>query len=321
MLTGAPHTILFVHVGRTLPAWLPGALYQARIFNRGPIYLVAEEGALARGAIPRDFGVTHVALESLPVSEKQAEFRRVSPLDRNFWDGFWMFTTERFFVVESAMAHLSLKNVVHLENDVLMYADLAELAPKLERLYPGVAATFINDDLCVPGVTYFPDAAAAGRLTGGLLWALDALMRSPQFPANLPAIHDMSLLGMLRTRGREVIDHLPVVPPDYPASLRSGAGQVSREPQRYWNNFKELEFIFDGAALGQYLGGVDPRNAPQPTHGFVNQHTLFDPRRLRLRMVRDAQARSVPVVETQSGIHRVANLHIHSKNPAPFLSR
>ena len=38
-------------------------------------------------------------------------------------------------------------------------------------------------------------------------------------------------------------------------------------------------------------------------------------------MVRNAQDLKVPVIETASGVHPVANLHIHSKNPAPFLSR
>ena len=95
---------------------------------------------------------------------------------------------------------------------------------------------------------------------------------------------------------------------------------VAADPSRYWQHFEALHMIFDAAALGQYLGGIDPRNAPGPSVGFVNESCIFDPRILRPRMTSDGDGRRVPVVETVSGLHRVANLHIHSKNPAPFLS-
>ena len=39
----------------------------------------------------------------------------------------------------------------------------------------------------------------------------------------------------------------------------------------YNENFQEFNSIFDAAAIGQYLGGVDPRNSPGDTRGFVNE--------------------------------------------------
>ena len=106
-----------------------------------------------------------------------------------------------------------------------------------------------------------------------------------------------------------------------PGSLRSQIGHVTSEPAKYWRNFDVLGTVFDAAALGQFLGGVDPRNDPRSSAGFVNESCLFDPRLVKPRMIADSENRKVPVIETSSGIHKVANLHVHSKRLQSFASR
>jgi hypothetical protein len=317
------HAILFVHLGPQLPPWLQGAVYQARMFNVCPVIVVAEAAALAQGDIPAALNVTKLALEEIAISAKHRAFRDVSPFDRAFRGGFWTFTTERLFVVEAAIAHLSLSNVVHLENDVLLYCDLATLIPKLTAHYPGIGATFDNDSRCVPGLMFIPGESAIARLTSFILAVLKALRQSPvpPSPKALAALNDMTLLGMYRGQGTSAIDHLPIVPPDYPAVLRSAVGHNPADPSCYWRHFDRLGMVFDAAALGQYLGGIDPRNDPRPSRGFINESCVFDPRVVKARMSCDSDGRKIPVIETASGVHPVASLHIHSKNPAPFLSR
>jgi hypothetical protein len=314
-------TILFVHLGAQLPTWLAGALYQARLFNACPIFLAAEERALAAAPLDPALRIDALPLETVGISEKHRRFRALAPFDRGFRDGFWMFTTERFFVVESAMAKLRLENLLHVENDVLLYCDAATLAPSLAALYPGIAATFDGDQRCVPGLLFIRNGAAIAHLTAYILHALQFLARGNLSAEAKAAINDMALLAMFRAEAPGAIDHLPIVPPDYPLPLRSQMGHVPADPAAYSRYFDRLGLVFDAAALGQYLGGVDPRNAPPPTRGFVNESCVFDPRALRLRMGADAAGRRVPLVETASGTHKVANLHIHAKDPGPFLSR
>ncbi len=278
--------------------------------------LVADACALATARLPTSLGLSSVALQDLGISDKQRQFREVSPLDRTFRDGFWTYTSERFFVVETAMEKLALGDVVHLENDVMLYCSLDSLGPRLSQMYEGIAATFDNDARCVPGIVYFRSRNSAAALTDFFVAALRQVATTPM----AQGINDMVLLGALRARGPSTIDHLPIVPPDYPSVLRSAAGHTVADAACYSRNFDSLGLVFDAAALGQFLGGVDPRNSSGPTAGFVNESCVFDPRVLRPRFVRDEQGRRVPVVETASGLHRIANLHIHSKNPAPFLS-
>src|SRR5207302_1299130 len=95
-------------------------------------------------------GISMITTESIGLSAKHRAFHETSRLDRMFRNGFWTFTTERFFVIETAMARLGLESVFHLENDVMIYADVQTLTPRFERLYPGIAATFDNDTRCIP---------------------------------------------------------------------------------------------------------------------------------------------------------------------------
>ncbi len=81
-------------------------------------------------------------------------------------------------------------------------------------------------------------------------------------------------------------------------------------------------FLFDAACYGQYLGGIDPRNGPS-TPGFVNQDSFFsvnDPA-LSYMWRKDEDGRRYPVIITGDKELRIANLHIHSKNLDPFLSK
>jgi hypothetical protein len=317
-MAGTP-AIVFIHLGPDVPAWLPDALTQARAFNRGRIVVAAQTAALAQLAAPASLTIERVAVEDLSVSDKHRAFRALAPFDHDFRGGFWTHTTERFFVLEALMAHLALPSAVHVENDVMLYCDLEALAPTLAALYAGLAVTFDNDQRCVPGFIYVPQIAAITALNDFIVEMLQKL-RATYTPEQLHGLNDMMILGHFRTRGFALIDHLPIVPPDYPGELRSPAGHMASDRSCYSRHFAELRTVFDAAALGQFLGGIDVRNAPTSTQGFVNESCVFDPRKVNVRMATDDVGRRVPVIETPAGVWPVANLHIHSKNLRPFLS-
>jgi hypothetical protein len=299
--------ILFVHIGARLPPWLPTAVRQARVFNEGPIYVVAS-GAALRAWDAGARAVTPVALEELATSAAHAAFSAASRLDRGFRDGFWTTTTERFFVLEEALRALGLGSVVHLESDVMLYADLAALGPKLSRVYAGLGVTFDNDVRGVPGFVFIPNVEALARFTTFVARLFEKLGADAWRDVN-----DMTLLGRFRTLGRSAVDHLPIVAPGYGAPLRSASGLVARDPGCYSRHADALGYVFDAAALGQYLGGVDPRNGPSGG-GFVNESCLFDPRLVRPELRMDGAGRRVPCIWVGDTEHRVANLHVHSKD-------
>lgn len=95
--------------------------------------------------------------------------------------------------------------------------------------------------------------------------------------------------------------------------------------------------IFDGAAIGQYLGGTDLRNSNNanielnkfinPTIGFVNETSDFKPNKCNYTYIyKDVlpyyprQLKKYFCVDKQNNHYQIHNLHIHSKQPYTFSS-
>lgn len=305
--------IVFVHIGPVLPDHLAVAAGQARRFHGGEIWLVAPAAALTAAAWAPGLGVRRIACEDLGFSEHHRKFLGVTRLDREFRQGFWLHTTERFFYLETLMATAGLSHVFHLENDVMLYADPAAQVPVFTRCYANLAATFDAPGRCVPGFLYARSHEGLERLSRFIVRVFAHTDRTP---------NDMALLaGFRATFGAGAMDTLPVVPKDCPHLIPDRMGNDSVRASAFWNRFEDFGAIFDAAALGQYLGGVDPRNTGgRDTRGFVNETCVFDPSRYRFQWRADGLGRRIPFAVDDSGEYRVNNLHIHCKNLERFAS-
>lgn len=92
--------------------------------------------------------------------------------------------------------------------------------------------------------------------------------------------------------------------------------------------------VFDGAAIGQYLGGTDLRNSNQTSHkyinhtiGFVNETSQFKPNTCDYMCVYQDYLLHYPkhlkryfCSDKQNNHYQIHNLHIHSKQPYTFSS-
>lgn len=304
--------LVFVHIGPTLPNYTEDALHQARLFNPScPIYLVASQEAL--GALtPRSHmdRIHAYPLENLLKTDKHKAFEAASTLDRGFREGFWRFTTERFFVIEELMLQENLRDVFHLENDVMLYADLAPMLPLFQTHYKTIGATFDNDERCIPGFIYFADVQALGALT----CFIQEHARSGH--------NDMQSLANFKKVQGNKIEQLPIVMGNYfhhfPA--QSAAGHRVENSALFAQHWEVFESIFDAAALGQCLGGQDPRNGKKKKGAFINESCIFNPGHLAYEWIRDEKGRKVPYAHFAGVRCRINNLHIHSKNLKPFAS-
>ncbi|HEY5235876.1 MAG TPA: hypothetical protein VIJ14_06845, partial [Rhabdochlamydiaceae bacterium] len=128
--------------------------------------------------------------------------------------------------------------------------------------------------------------------------------------------NDMELLAGYKNRyGPEVVDSLPIIPQEYLADH-----QLSNYTVSYSRHLELFHSIFDGAALGQYLGGtLAKNNTPGP--GFINETCIFNPSLLVHKWELDDRGRKVPFIIYKDKQYRVNNLHIHSKNLKNFSSR
>lgn len=302
--TTSKYTIVFVHIGESLPSYIDLALKQARLFNPDcPIFLVANQRAL--DGISTELlneKLEIVSCESLNKTLEHEEFCNKFPGH----SGFWFWAVERFFYIYDLMEQYELHDVFHLENDNMLYADLETILPVFQENYPGIAAPFDYEHRCIPSFVY--------------IHTKESMQRLAEFIAVRGGGTDMELIAQYRNISNPSdIDNLPLIHKEYSYEypLKNRSGFTTPNPHRYWNHIEDFESLFDAAALGQYIGGVHVN----PTPGFINECSLFDPSILKYVWEEDFKGRRVPYAVFQEIKYPIVNLHIHSKQLWKFSSQ
>ena len=131
-------TLVYVHLGKSLPLYFEASIAQARLLNQHLIiYAICNRIAFENEQIYSIYGIKFISVESLQESKLRKKFAVQSSLDRRFRDGFTYFTTERFFYLGEFMRVYKISRVVHIECDVMLYVELRELLPTLLKHYKG----------------------------------------------------------------------------------------------------------------------------------------------------------------------------------------
>ncbi len=295
------HSIVCVHIGKSLPSYLEIALAQARLFNEEcPIILIANEEALK--GFESKSNITLVSCESLPLTPEHAEFQQRS----KHLEGYRRYTSERFLYIYDYMAATGAKNVFHIENDVMLYADLGELLPLFEAFYPGIAATFESRVKCVPGFVFISSREAMQKLAGYF-----AVLAHK-------AMWDMQVLGLFWKKYPQEIECLPMIMESYvqEETPKSFENRLLNRKMLHCSHIQEFGSIFDGAAIGVFFDGLDSAGGNFPPGHLMKG--LFDASQLSYKWEVDEKGRKVPYATYGNETYRINNLHIASKRLGKF---
>jgi len=246
---------------------------QLRFLGHNSIYVLTHERFFCHFE-----NVTLINVDSLNDSYS---FYERSSLDKSFRGGFWTLASLRFFYLYEFMKTYQIKDVIHLENDVPIYYHCDELKPYLKEY---VYLPFDTYHRNIASIMYIPNDTIFKRV-------LDEY----NFNKN-----DMENFSDIRKTG--LIQHFPIY---YPSEGLS-------EEQLFVCTNSEIPFLFDAAAMGQMLGGVDPRNIPGDTSGFVNETCVIKYKDLCME-------NGKPYLLIDGVKHKVFNLHIHSKQLYKFI--
>lgn len=303
--------VVQVHLGGAVPAYLYDQARQTRLFNPDtPLYLILDDDALIDVATVRELNIIVVRRGAIVRCKNHARFGRRNRLKRRGLGGFWLFASERFFVIESFLAACELQNVVHMENDVMLYASLGSLLPAFLEHSPRIGVTMDSERRCIPGLVFIRDRDALSAMNGHII---DHSLR--QRHTDMEA-----LASFMAAAAPDACSPLPVVPAGYARrfGLRNAEGVPGTSPW-YEAGFERFGGVFDAAALGQFLGGIDTRGEERDTRGFVNETAVYDPRNFNLHWKVEAGLRR-PYGMVGGVEFPVFNLHIHSKKLAEFSS-
>lgn len=216
-------------------------------------------------------------------------------LDVNFREGFWLNSSLRLFYVYSYMKKYNLTNCMHIENDILVYTNVDTLLPKIKHVHPEskIYATYDCDYSVIPGIMFISNADA-----------LKPVIENYNF--------DKSDMQNLAKHDESVIIPFPIFP------ITNNNINVHKINK----NYPEFECIFDAAAMGQYLGGVDKRNIPHgyDSRGFVNETCIVKYNNYVFYWLKNENNLYAPYVIVDNKLIKIVNLHIHSKDLHKFMA-
>lgn len=308
-------SLVFVHLGSSeVPHYATIAVEQARLFNPNcPFYFIVQQSQVAPlTARLANSHVTCIAAETLRKTDSHNHFLRTSRLDPHWHHGFWKHTTERFFYLEEFIRDYNLVDVFHIENDIMLYVNLQSLLPVFQKYYKGIGITFPSDHQCVPGFVYIPSAES-----------LRPINRFLADHAREGQDDGLTLSKCKNTIGRQHIDHLPLICPEYAQyyEMKNTFGEKPMNAALFSQHIEEFQSIFDAAAFGQYLGGWSPLNGSwndgKPAKNFWS---MFDAEHVPVVWERNELGRKIPYATFAGKKYRINNLHIHSKNLKGFCS-
>lgn len=213
-------------------------------------------------------------------------------IDNSFRNGFWGLTSKRFFYLYSFMKMRNIENVFHIENDVLIYYNCDILKKAIDNKKICVPADTFNRSIA--SVIYIPNCDVLGLF-------LDKYNNQANDMVNLSYCQKI----------------MPHMFDNFPICIQSD--KYSTEQAFVTRSFKKFNMIFDAAAMGQYLGGIDPRNNPNNTVGFINETSVIKYDSFQFIWHTPSDNIKKPFIKIDNTFIPIFNLHIHSKKLSVFV--
>lgn len=205
--------------------------------------------------------------------------------DPDFKDGFWNRTSSRFFILSNYAKSKNLKSFFHIENDVALFSNLLECKSILEKSNKDLALVIDSPNRCIPSIMWFKSQSILNEIA--------------QHIFQNDNLNDMQSLSKFFDEKKNLVFNLPIFPES------NDLLNIN-----YGNSFNEFNCIFDGAAIGQYLFGIDCLEDPnRDTRGFINETTIFDSSQFDYIF-----ENKKPYILFNNKKIPIINLHMHCKN-------
>ena len=281
--------IILVHTGTVFESYINDCITQLKKFNL-KIHLILSDCLFDK--------VEHKDVILVKAEDYLDDYYNNFNLlghDNSFRDGFWIRTSTRFFQINSYARNNKVQSFFHIENDNLLFTELDKIGEFLESQPYDMAVVIDSEQRCIPSIVWFRDSKITQILSEHI------------FLNN--SVNDMTNLYNFFLLNRNIVTNLPIGPSNIDQTqFISSSGIRYSGNINYSNFYDDIGFIFDGAAIGQYLAGIDNRNN-QNTIGFVNETTIFDVSKFEFKWILDS-----PVIIENGKKIKISNLHIHSKN-------
>ena len=298
-------SVILVHLGESEPPYLAHCIHQLSLFCNQPPLLILEpyHKDKALGALP---GVKHIYTDTLQATASHTLFLKHYSGDTAFRKNYWRYVKERFFFIEEVMEQYKMENCVAMEYDVLLYTQIEPLLSNLSTYAENKLAMVMDvPQRGHPGFLFIQKPAALAAFTEFMV----EMMKLP--------LTDMELLSHFKLEYPEKVCCLPVITPQRNTlpERKSMIGQVVKNTEFLSEGFNELGVLFDSAVVGQWVGGVDPRNMNEIFIEYENEEALYSVKEVGFAWKQEGTL-WIPYLDGQP----LATIHLHSKALNYFLS-
>ncbi len=303
-------------------------MQQARYLNQdSDIYLLSDETAYQIfQSNHQEFldqeNIHLIGTHHIPMSDEHIKFYEVNKIEPSLMDGYWMYASERFFVLYDFMKLKNLINVIHLESDSMLYVEVSELIPLFEKCNSQLAAPFQSLKGCIPCFVFIKNKESLHFLLDHII----SEMRNFKGLNPHLLLNDMQTLASFYVKfGSDFLTPLPTLMPEYSrnyAKRRSSFMADNATSLSFLSLYADefSGYIFDAAGLGIFINGNDGRFSPNHGPGTIHSRSLFNPGFFSFFWGKDRKERTVPYLSFKGSQYRIANLHFHSKKPEEYSS-
>jgi hypothetical protein len=224
--------------------------------------------------------------------------------DMSFRQGFWRFSLERFFAIGSFHLAYPEKKLLHLESDVILFPNFPwEVIQKQDKLM----WNRYNAELDISALLFLPKLTETQWLTAELI----NLLKEDSSHT------DMTALSSLARLHPDTVRLFPALSKLAPKLFNENWQGDLKVAEALFSRTVSSAGIFDGAQIGMWLTGQDPRNhygkiklhegAP-----LISGHSIINPSSVDYALSKDGCLQLINKESLQSV--DVWALHVHSKN-------
>lgn len=282
----APIPLVFVFRGKRLPAYAHAALRMAVRSSRLPVVLLSD---CRDSSLPK--AVRQVLVSDFYEPAVFGNASKAVELDPEFWGGFWYKTIERFFVLRDWMHAEGEQRLFHAELDNLVF-DLSGLAARLDGSGRGLFVPRSSEDRALASLIYVNNPTALNAFCDFVGKESRTLIDNQLLARFVTAFPDLGVALPTESFFSTVESNAPL-PWKVLSATRAGG-------------------VFDAAAVGQWLFGIDPRLQKWCLRNrFRNEELLVDVSGMRF-VWNEVDARLLCTFRDSPPVN-LYNLHVHSK--------
>lgn len=289
-------SVVLIHIGEQLPDYFYLCCEQVRRNFPGNIHVVIPRKHVCDNAHKR-IGMHPVAYESLVGHHIYQEFTQ-----NCFLNGFWNVTMGRIYLLEVLMRKKKLKDVIHIENDVLLYHNPNDLIDEFHFLCRDrILLTPIGNSYASAAYVFVKNCNVIGKLNKTMLGLMKQGKQVICRKLGTQDPNEMMLLAHIWKNYDNIIEYFPIQP--------EGKGS---------QNLEVFGGVFDPASYGQFLGGTQ---SDGPGWYGKDHHWIGKSLHQNKYSFEWCEKNGIkkPILICRKRKYRIFNLHCHSKKLNEFM--